>query len=223
MRILFLAYRDWSLKVYPYILKNPRVEYAKLCMTTEELKKEKIENYDLLITCGWSEELGAEIAGNILAVGVHCAELDRYSYGSPIQLQVIDGIKFSKHRIFRFTYKKDSERAHTHTREYSYEVDLDLSGDMDDILYQMTATSIVLFNMFINDYPNITWKKWPEEKIVRPKRQPVDSKLTKEQIMAMNTEQIYDFIRCLEDPYPNAFLEDEYGKLFFKKVVFRKK
>ena len=29
-----------------------------------------------------------------------------------------------------------------------------------------------------------------------------------------------ELIRCREDPYPNAFIEDKHGKLFFKKVEF---
>lgn len=122
-------------------------------------------------------------------------ELDRYSYGTPIQLQIIDGIKLSKHRIFSFTYDENSKRAHTHNRLFSHEVDLDLTGNMDDILEQMTATSKVLFNMYLNDYPNITWNTWPAEEIVRPKRKPEDSKLTKEQFMKMDTEQLFNFFQ----------------------------
>ena len=38
----------------------------------------------------------------------------------------------------------------------------------------------------------------------------------------MNTEELYNFIRCLEDPYPNAFIEDEVGTISFKKVAFKR-
>jgi len=39
----------------------------------------------------------------------------------------------------------------------------------------------------------------------------------------MNTEQLYNFFRCLEDPYPNGYIEDEKGKLYINKVSFKQK
>ena len=223
MKVIFLAYRDWALKVFPTVKKHSRVSEIVLCKKHEELTNLSILDYDLIISCGWSEELGEEITSKIEAIGVHCAELDRYSYGTPIQLQIIDGITRTKHRVFSFTYDEDSTRAHTHNRKYSHEVDLDLSGNMDDIMEQLTVTSKVLFNRYLDDYPNITWSEWPEEEIVRPKRGPADSKLSKEQFVKMNTEELYNFFRCLESPYPNGYIEDEKGKLFIKKVTFKQK
>jgi hypothetical protein len=223
INVIFLAHRDWALKVLPAIQKHPNVNRCVLCTTHDELVKISLADFTLLITCGWSEELGPEISAQILSIGVHCAELDRYSYGSPLQNQIIDGVRYTKHRVFKFTYEKNSNRAHTHSREFSHEVTLDLSGNMDDILRQMTTTSVTLFNMFLDDYPNISWKIWQEETIVRHKRIPSDSRLTREDLLRMNTEELYDFFRCLEDPYPNGYLEDDKGKLFISKVVFKRK
>lgn len=220
MKIIFLAYREWSLKVFPTVKKHPRVSEIILCKTNDELIKLDLNYYDLIISCGWSEELG-EITKKIDAIGVHCAELDRYSYGTPLQLQIIDGITRSKHRIFSFTYDPNSRRAHTHNRKYSHEVDLDLSGGMDDIFEQLTVTSKVLFTRYLDDYPAIVWKEWPSEDIVRSKRKPEDSRLTKDQINAMNTKQLYNFFRSLEDPYPNGYIEDEIGRLYIRNVEFK--
>jgi len=223
MNVIFLAYRQWSLDVYPTIVKHPKVNECVLCKTHEELLKLDLSHYDLLLTCGWSQELGEEVVSKIEAIGVHCAELDRYSYGTPIQLQIIDGVTRSKHRIFSFTCDKDSTRAHTHNRLYSHEVDLDYSGNMEDIMEQLTVTSKVLFNRYLDDYPNIEWKQWPAEGIVRPARKPKDSILSKEDFMKMDTEQLYNFFRCLEDPYPNGAIEDEKGVLYIQKVMYKKK
>lgn len=223
MKIIFLAYRDWSLKVFPAIEKHPKVSEIILCKTHNELKSLDLTHYDLIISCGWSDELGEEITSKIPAIGVHCAELDRYSYGTPIQLQILDGITRSKHRVFSFIYDKNSKRAHTHNTQFSHEVDLDLSGNMEDILEQMTVTSKVLFGRFVDDYPNIIWTNWPEEDIIREKRKPEDSCLNKESLLKMSTQELYDFFRCLEDPYPNGYIEDEFGRLYIKKVMFKKK
>jgi methionyl-tRNA formyltransferase len=223
MKLIFLAYRKWALDVYPAVAKHPRVSEIILCKSNEELIKLPLTEYDLIVSCGWSEELGSEIVNQINAIGVHCAELDRYSYGTPIQLQIIDGITKSKHRIFSFTYDMNSSRAHTHNRLFSHEVDLDLTGNMEDILEQMTVTSKALFNMYLNEFPNINWREWPAEEIVRPKRKLEDSKLTKNQFLEMNTQELYNFFRCLEDPYPNGYIEDDIGRLYINKVFFKSK
>lgn len=223
MKVIFLAYRQWSLDVYPSIAKHPRVSEITLCETQDELLKLDLESFDLIISCGWSDELGPEITDKIEAIGVHCAELDRYSYGTPIQLQIIDGLTKSKHRIFSFTYDVNSPRAHTHNRLYSHEVDLDLTGNMSDILEQMTVTSKALFNMYLNDFPNIEWKEWAAEELIREKRKPEDSGLSKEQFMKLNTEELYNFFRCLEAPYPNGYIEDDKGKLFINSVTYKYK
>lgn len=223
MKVIFLAYREWSLKVFPSLEKHPKVEEIVLCKTHQDLAKISLENFDLIVSCGWSEELGDEIISKIDAIGVHCAELDRYSYGTPIQLQIMDSVNRTKHRIFSFTYDKDSPRAHTHNRKYAHEVDLDLSGNMDDILEQMTVTSKVLFVRYLDDYPNITWNQWPAETTIRAKRKLGDSALTKDNLIKMNTEELYNFFRSLEAPYPNGYIEDEKGRLYINRVSFKKK
>lgn len=223
MKVIFLAYREWSLKVLPSVERHPKVSKCILCKSTEELLKLKLEDFDLIVSCGWSEELGQDVTSKVEAIGVHCAELDRYSYGTPIQLQILDGVNRTKHRIFSFTYDEKSQRAHTHNRLFSHEVDLELSGNMSDILEQMTVTSKVLFTRYLDDYPNITWNEWPAEKIVRKSRVPSDSILTKENLLKMNTEELYNFFRCLETPYPNGCIEDEKGVLFIEKVRYKKK
>lgn len=223
MKVIFWAYRQWGIDVCETIERHPRVDEVIFCRTREEVLKLPLEKYDLLLTCGLSEELGKEIVSRIEAIGVHCAELDRYSYGTPIQLQIIDGIRYTKHRIFSFVYEENSKRAHTHNRKYANEVTLDLSGNMSDILGQMTATSKVLFNQYLDEYPNNEWHIWPEEDIVRQKRKPEDSSISKENLLEMDTEQMYNFFRCLEAPYPNGYIEDEKGCLYIERVRYKKK
>lgn len=222
MKVIFWAYREWGVRVFDSVERHPCVEQAVLCKSREEVLALKLEDYELLLTCGLSEELGNEIVSRIKAIGVHCAELDRYSYGTPLQLQIIDGIKYTKHRIFSFTYDENSTRAHTHDRLYANEVTLDLSGNMSDICEQLTVTSKVLFHQYLDEYPNNIWKSWPEEDIVRAKRVPSDSCLHKNDLIKMNTEELYNFFRCLEDPYPNGYIEDDKGRLYVERVRYKK-
>jgi methionyl-tRNA formyltransferase len=222
MNVILLCYREWAKNALLQVSKNSKIKSHVFCNTHEDLLKIKLQEYDLLISLGWSDELGQEVCEKICCIGLHCAELDRYSYGSPIQLQIIDGVKKTKHRVFPFVFDNESKRAHTHTREFSHEIDLSLEGGIADVFEELTKTSVILLNNFINDFPDISWRQWPEEKEIRKKREPRDSRIDFNDFETMELEKIYDFIRCLEDPYPNAYLEDDNGKLFFKKVVYKK-
>ncbi len=223
MKIVFLSYRDWANKALIRVAQHPRITHYVQCHQMHELDALDLEDYDLLITLGWSEELGSSICSRIQAIGLHCAELDRYSYGSPLQLQIIDGITITKHRIFPFVWDDSSGRAHTHTREYSHETLLSLHGNIEDIFEQLTTTSILLLNQYLDDFPNISYKKWPEEKEVRQKRNPIDSKVPMEILASISTLDLYNLIRCLGKPYPNAYIEDDQGTLYFERVRFVKK
>ncbi len=223
MNVVFLSYREWANKALARVAQHPKIIRGIQFHSADELNKLNLEDYDLLITLGWSDELGQSVCSRINAIGLHCAELDRYSYGSPIQLQIIDGITITKHRIFPFVWDASSGRAHTHTREYSHETLLSLHGNIEDIFEQLTTTSILLLNQYLDDFPNISYKKWPEEMEVRKKRNPIDSKLAKENLVSISTLDLYNFIRCLENPYPNAYIEDDQGTLYFERVRFVKK
>lgn len=223
MNVIFLSYREWANKALARVAQHQKVLKSLHLHTADELENICLEDYDLLITLGWSDELGPSICSRIKAIGLHCAELDRYSYGTPIQLKIIDGITTTKHRIFPFVWDASSARAHTHTREYSHETLLSLHGNIEDIFDQLTSTSIVLLNKYLDDFPNISYNQWPEEKLSRKKRNPIDSKLTKEALASMSSLELYNFIRCLGSPYPNAFIEDDKGTIYFERVRFLEK
>ena len=48
------------------------------------------------------------------------------------------------------------------------------------------------------------------------RRKPGDSKIELDEFMEPNLVSLFNKIRCLTDPYPNAYIEDKHGnKLFF--------
>jgi hypothetical protein len=183
MKIIILAFRDWSTKVYEPISRHISVEKSVLCKHEDDLNSLALEEYDLLITIGLSNRLDEAIYSKIFTIGLHCAQLDRYSNGSPIQNQIIDNLLKTKHRIFPFKTISDNEESkvlnQVDSRQYSHEVDLYLHGNLNDIFNQLTYTSITLLNLFLDDYPDITWKKWPFEIEKKLKRNPEDSLMNK--------------------------------------------
>jgi hypothetical protein len=135
--------------------------------------------------------------------------------GTPLQAQILDGHRMVKHRLVKVSYPELKDRS------YCHEVDMSLHGSMDDVLDQMRATSVSLFNIFLDDYPNVRWKRWPHVQNKKAPRLPENSRI--KDVGDMTTKQLYDFCRMLEGPYPRAFIEDEYGVLTIEKVSFKAK
>ncbi|MDR1582692.1 MAG: hypothetical protein LBS55_05450 [Prevotellaceae bacterium] len=56
------------------------------------------------------------------------------------------------------------------------------------------------------------------------RRKQADSKLNRSDFSEQSLKSLYNFIRALTNPYPNAYLEDDEGnRLVFKKVVYIEK
>lgn len=225
MNVIFCAYRDWAKRVLPTIQKHPNVSEVRFAEDNNDLEYHlnTWPEANIVLFAGWSTPPSQELLESFSGVPMfteHPAASDRYSPGTPLQNQILDGIKFTKHRLVKVGYPELS------LRMYSHEVDMDLSGNMDDILFQMEATSRILFNMFLDSYPdNIEWKVWPELPLKQQvaRRVPGQSELKWSEVGSYTTKQLYDRIRCLESPYPNAYLEDEHGKLFIERVRFEAK
>lgn len=224
MNVIFCAYREWAKRVKSTVEKHPRVKEVRFAEDNDDLEYHLntwIDDDIIVLFCGWSTPPSKEMLEDyqIPMFTEHPAASDRYSPGTPLQNQILDGIKFTKHRLVKVGYPELS------LRQYSHEVDMDLSGNMDDILFQMEATSRTLFNMFLDSYPNVEWKTWPEvaEKDQVARRVPSQSELKLSDFKSLTTSELYDRIRCLESPYPNAYLEDHEGKLFFSKVRYEAK
>lgn len=221
MNIIFAAYRDWAVDVFPSVQGHKNVRWTTRVKNNEELYDllNSKEKFDLVIFCGWSTPPDEWATKKVPMISEHPATSDRYSPGTPLQNQILDGKTSTKHRIVKVGYPELAPRL------WSHEVQMSLEGNMDDILFQMKVTSEVLFQRFLDDYPNVTWQQWDEvaecDKLKR--RTPDMSEINKKDFATLPTSKIYDMIRCLEDPYPNAFIEDEDGILYFNKVKYKSK
>lgn len=226
MNIVFLSYREWAQPVLEHVRQHPRVQKVTHFDTNDSYWTHMHhaigsgkDKPDLVMYCGWSDEPVERYLDSVLHVGLHCAADDVYSGGTPLQNQINDGLTLTKHRVFKVGYPELS------LREWSHEVDLSLAGGMSDILAQMTSTSITLYEMFLNDWPSIDWKKWPPapQRTWRKKRTPEDSRLTHDDVKQMTTRELYNFFRGLESPYPNGYIEDDEGRLYINSVRFKER
>lgn len=97
-----------------------------------------------------------------------------------------------------------------------------LEGHLDDVFDSLTLATSNLLLAFIDAWPDIRYRP---QAITTPRRRlkPEQSQLTKGELMTRTCANLYDLIRCREDPYPNVFIEDETGRLSFKVVEFEPK
>ena len=160
-----------------------------------------------------SSIISSEIVKENIILGVHPSDLPDYAGGSPIQNQIINGISNSKMTLFKLSEELDSG-------PYLSKLPLSLDGHINDIFKRMELTSTILFKDFLDSYPNNIFKDINRPSKIFKRIKPGDSELTKNMFQQLSLKQIFDLIRCREDPYPNCFLKDTSGKLIFKFCEF---
>lgn len=174
------------------------------------------EKPDVILLAGWSWKVPDNILNSSYVVGLHPSDLPAYAGGSPIQNQILDGIEETNASLFKLTSSFDAGPI-LDKRRFS------LKGHMSDIFNELTRVTIEMFASFIVSYPHVTETPQPQggNKVRRLK--PEQSRLEKHDIPNMTCVELWDRIRCREDPYPNVFIEDETGRLYFKLVEFEKR
>ncbi|MDA7731459.1 formyltransferase family protein [Flavobacteriaceae bacterium] len=222
MRVIFCGYRCWALNIIDEIKKHKKINSCEVISSKEEYDfkfNKLVINADLIVFLGWSWIIPKEITNKYLCVGVHPSDLPDYRGGSPIQHQIINGIIQTKISLMTISEKLDGG-------DIWLKQDLDLGGDTIEIIFKnLEESSIALFNIFFDFYPNINPIKQDLTKGSYFKRRRLDeSRIKIEDFKNKPLKEIYNIIRCLTDPYPNAYFEDSDGnRLYFKEVKYMPK
>ena len=213
--IAICAYRDWAIKTYINLQELfPSINFILIKSEDEFKTLGKESKLPKLIFCiGWSSIISSDVVKEKIILGVHPSDLPDYAGGSPIQNQIINGISSTKMTLFKLSEELDSG-------PYISKLPLSLDGHIKDIFKRMELTSTILFRDFLNNYPNNLFKGRNRPSKYFKRIKPVDSELTKNMFQELSSKEIFDLIRCREDPYPNCFLKDSSGKLIFKFCEF---
>ena len=99
----------WPLKIY----KNIQIcTNAKVIVIDQRslvnLSYIDTVNPDIILFYGWSWKIETEILTRYKCLMLHPSDLPKYRGGSPIQNQILDGIKISAVSIFRMTTEMDA-------------------------------------------------------------------------------------------------------------------
>jgi methionyl-tRNA formyltransferase len=225
-KILFCAYREWAIESCNSIIQNLDKEWSSFTVKTQEELLEVTAsdpNWNVIILIGWSWKIPKKIIDSFLVVGMHPSDLPKYSGGSPIQNQIIDGLNSSKATLFKLNEEFDKGEI-IDKEQYS------LEGHLKDVLLEISNATKTLVLRFIKKYPNNQYieqhvvennykRLKPEQsKISLPtKIESIENAVDKKHFTCL---ELWNHIRCREDPYPNAYFEDETGKLLIRSVEF---
>ena len=95
-----------------------------------------------------------------------------------------------------------------------------LTGDLNKIFDRITNIGTNLSIKMLNDFPDINLHPQDDSKSTYfSRRKPEQSEITFEELRGSTAKDIYNKIRALQDPYPNAFIKCKDGtKLYLTKA-----
>lgn len=199
MRILCYGYRPWATSIYQNILESERHQVI-IGPADPDLDASLIEDISpsLILFYGWSWIIPEEITGTYTCLMLHPSNLPKYRGGSPIQNQILDGIIETKLTLFKMAAGIDDG-------PILGQRDLSLTGNMTAIFERLATLGLDLTRAYLRgdlaeveqDDSGATYCK---------RRKPIESEITFDELRSASALQLYNKIRALSDPYPNAYL-----------------
>jgi methionyl-tRNA formyltransferase len=219
-KVIFFGYRAWALKIIESIKGHDSINCLKIIKSYEEYKqvdKNYFQQAEVLLFIGWSWIVEDDILRVALCLGIHPSDLPDFRGGSPIQHQIIQGCTRTKVSLMELSSKK------LDAGDIWGKGDLSLEGsDMDEILFNISNASIKLLELFFNQYPDIIpVQQKVEQGSYFKRRKESDGRIDIKDLADFSAKSIYNKIRCLTYPYPNAYIEDSNGdRVYFEAVRF---
>jgi methionyl-tRNA formyltransferase len=205
VKVACIGYRKWALNIYDALIERTDNTFL-LFRSKSEFNEDSLRDFnpDLILFYGWSWIVSEKLLNDYKCLMLHPSPLPKYRGGSPIQNQIIDGKKKSKVSIFIMNSEIDSGAIIS-------QGDISLEGTLDNIFEQIENVGIKLTLEIIKN----RFKAKPQnhnEATYFKRRKKADSEITLEELTNKSSEFLYNKIRMLADPYPNAFIKTKDGK-----------
>ena len=234
INIAFIGYREWSINILRQLARNTKkgkfiflhpnkvkFKLVKGIKTYEIdprnndiifkiLKKNKIE---IVMFYGWSWIVKEKIYNNFLCLGLHPSKLPEYKGGSPLQHQIIDGKKRSSVTVFKINKTIDGGKIFK-------QIYLNLKNPLNKIFEDITKKGYQISVDLIKKYNNnrLVFKKQKFKKKIYLRRQPWESELKMKDLKNLSFNKFSNFVRALNDPYPNAYIKIGKKTLIIKSI-----
>jgi methionyl-tRNA formyltransferase len=205
MRVACIGYRDWALNIYNKLASSTSHTFL-IFRSKEQFNVESLDDFrpDLVLFYGWSWIVPTDLLERHTCLMLHPSPLPRYRGGSPIQNQIIVGETSSKVSLFVMTDELDAG-------DIVGQKDFSLNGSLSEIFKRIENAGVELTLHILNhglrrlpqDHSAATYCK---------RRSPSDSEITAEELTGETAEYLFNKIRMLSDPYPNAYILTADGK-----------
>jgi methionyl-tRNA formyltransferase len=205
MRIACVGYREWALNIYDALAKSTDHTYL-IIRSKLQYNEDALRDFrpDLILFYGWSWYVNETLLHDYTCLMLHPSPLPKYRGGSPIQNQIIAGEKKSKVSIFIMNNEIDAG-------DLVGQENISLVGTLDGVFKEIEDVGLILTLKIINNglmpapqnHSNATYFK---------RRSSADSEITIKELTESNAEYLFNKIRMLADPYPNAYLKTNDGK-----------
>lgn len=204
MVFLFCGYRSWALELYSKLIKINK--NFVLISSPKKLTSRYVQqiNPDFIFFPDWSWKVPSSIIENFQCICFHESDLPKFRGGSPIQNQIIRGVKKTKTTAFLMNDKIDEG-------DILLKENLLLTGTINEIFSRMIENDFKMIQKIISGKYKI--KKQTGIPSYFKRRSPQESELDS---LDISLTKLYDFIRMLDDPYPNAFVKSGKRKILFK-------
>ncbi len=245
MNLVFLVSREWSAKIlknlsldrslkinktlifftenkYLKDIKIAKGEKKKISPKNLDLYLKKIKNFKpkIIFAFGWSGYLSAKIRRIAPCLILHPSKLPKFRGGSPIQNQLLKGVKNSAVSIIEAVDKIDSG-------DIFFQKKISFKGYLDDIQNEIISKGSIGAKKIIKQYKSNNLKCIKQKNKFASyykRRTPEMSEILYTDFKKHKAEYFYNLIRGLQKPYPEAFIKCKgNSKLYFEKVYFKNK
>ena len=214
MKVLCVGHRDWAIEIYKNLKKNKKNIFYLHKKKQGLINKIKKTSPDVILFYGWSWIIKSSIYKNYNCLMLHPSKLPKYRGGSPIQNQIIRGVKSSAVTIFKINKIIDGGDIYFQKR-------FSLDGTLEDIFKRIVKLGIEGTNNILLK-KNVKIRKQNHKKSTYYKRrEPSQSEITASELRNKSKFYLINKLRMLSDPYPNPYIKYNGKKIIIKKILIQ--
>lgn len=242
VRIGYFGYRGWAFAILDRLLSGVDPQKSEIALVgTVEYREEAI-NYrryanlhylnpkdgvaleelarshalTLALFYGWSWIVPNSLTQSLDCLCLHPSLLPKYRGGTPFQHQILNGETEGGLTIFKMTDVLDGGPI-LQQRQFS------LEGTLADILQRVvdhgTEATLEIIRQYERGLVAMTLQENLDQFPPYKRRKPSESERTLAQLAETSAHDFYNFVRALDDPFPNCFIRLPQGaKLLVKEV-----
>jgi len=205
MRIACIGYRNWALNIYDELANHTDHQFL-IFRSKAQYSEQILRDFrpSVVLFYGWSWIVPSAITSEFQCIMLHPSPLPKFRGGSPLQNQIIEGIIESAITLFLMDEGVD-------TGPILAQKPLSLEGSIHDIFQRIARIGFELtLELLVNGLNAIPQNE--DEATVFQRRKPNESEITIDEIRERSSTYLYNKIRMLQSPYPNAFIRTSDGK-----------